>query len=261
MVLVKSLIMILFLEIAPLSRGAFFLAGTWLTNRYDFRLSDADLAGSTWMPQQPSPAVSVRESIATALKIVAPLTTSATLNIDFDEASLVPVGEKNTFLYLIHFRSTDASVQELFVPVLFNGKTPKPLISASSNLVVKFAPLERKQFVNHYNGRRFSFSLSPDLLSKSLWSNDQSNPPLSPRAATKRAQTALINCVPESVDWPLSGVKLRCFEGEQFFYLISFTFPLDSKKAGFGVRDAPYFSIPVYLDGKVPSPEVSRISD
>ena len=80
-------------------------------------------------------------------------------------------------------------------------------------------------FSSYHNGMRYEFVVTPTSLESSpAWSEDQDNPPLSPRSAREIAYTYLQKLVSNAEKWNKGEIRLHPM-GQKWIYAIEFSAP------------------------------------
>ncbi len=111
------------------------------------------------------------------------------------------------------------------------------------------------EFSSYYSGSRYDFRLAHEQLSNTpAWSEDEPNPPLSPRAAQTAALSYLETLFDNATAWRLEEIKLVPVS-QRWVYVVSFTPPPPPNIAEYV---SPPFSIAVTMDGNAVTAVMSR---
>ena len=107
---------------------------------------------------------------------------------------------------------------------------------------------------NYRSGNRYDFNIISEQLAKTPeWTEDQDNPPLSPRAAIKIAKTQMQRLFVDADKWTSRGLQIHQL-GNRWIYLVEFTEP--PPPGALDYISSP-FRIPVLMNGETVEPQVS----
>jgi hypothetical protein len=138
--------------------------------------------------------------------------------------------------------------------------------SVFTYIVLAFAPFAAADTYRGYQSnvgdKIFAFEVSEQHLSRTpKWRPTEAEPPLSPRRATRLAESLLPHLVTNPGAWKTRRVSLQQIDRtDVWIYMIDLVgppFPKTKELVYFG-GDAPEISVPVLMDGTVPRPMISR---
>jgi hypothetical protein len=106
-----------------------------------------------------------------------------------------------------------------------------------------------------FDGRNYDTVITKSNLEMApRWSADQDNPPLSVRAAEKKARDCIKRVVPKSEQWVLRRISLEPVGQDGWIYVVEFTAHQRGQTFIGGVET---FAVPVLMNGSIPEPRIS----